>query len=127
MAIGDPAWCIRAALASPPFYSDRDARALALKLSARRLYERGYPLRLSDAFNPPELSSWMTDRLEFFAHALGRLERTDPLAYEAIVRYDLPATWPRGGRWCRALACSFEEAQQAAWRGWTAMAEWVSD
>jgi len=127
MAIGDRAWCDRAVVASAPFYTTPEASANALRGAARLLVERGHPPRLCERHSPQELSPWMIDRLIFFAVALGRLEQDDPLAAAAIQRYDLDDSWPRGGRWCRALACSFEDARNAAWRGWMKMAGWIRD
>ena len=127
MAIGDRAWCDRAVAASAPFYTTPEASADALREAARLLVKRGYPIRFCERHSPQELSPWMVDRLTFFAVALGRLELDDPLAAAAIQRYALDANWPRFARWCHPLACSFEDARNAAWRGWMKMAGWVRD
>jgi len=127
MAIGDRAWCDRAVATSAPFYSTPEASADALRSAARLLVKRGHPLRLCERSHAPELSPWMVDRLTFFAVALGRLEQEDPLAHAAIQRYDLNENWPRSARWCRPLACSFEDAREAAWRGWMKMVGWIRE
>ena len=122
MAIGDRAWRDRAEAASAAFYTTPEALAKALRDAARILVKRGEPFKLCQRHSPADLSPWMVDRLEVFAVALGRLEQEDPLAYATIQRYDLPDAWPRTARWCQPLACSFDEAREAAWRGWVKMA-----
>ena len=127
MAIGDRAWRDRAEAASAAFYTTPEALAKALRDAARILVKRGEPFRLCERSHAPDLSPWMVDRLEVFAVALGRLAHDDPLAHAAIERYDLPGTWPRSARWCRPLACSFDEAREVAWRGWIKMASVICE
>jgi hypothetical protein len=127
LIIGSERWRRRAAFASP-FYPDVQAYAAALKKAAQVLVQRGIPLRLCPYDAPSDFTDWLLNRLEFFAFALAKLERKDPLAHAAIVRYELRAgaRWPRNGQWCRALGCPMSEAREAAWRGWMAMTDWVS-
>jgi hypothetical protein len=127
LIIGSERWRRRAAFASP-FYPDVQAYAAALKKAAQVLVQRGIPLRLCPYDAPSDFTDWLLNRLEFFAFALAKLERKDPLAHAAIVRYELHETgrWPRNGQWCAPLGCSMEDARKAAWRGWCRMAAWVS-
>ncbi|KPJ51429.1 MAG: hypothetical protein AMJ38_00570 [Dehalococcoidia bacterium DG_22] len=102
-------------------HGELEAYAEALRSQVRSLVQRGYPLRLCPWHRPNDLAPWLIDRLEVFACALHKLQQDDPLAYHAIRYYDL-RRWPNNGQWCRRLGCSYQEARDAAWRGWLAMA-----
>jgi len=128
MTIGDATWRRRAQYASP-FYGDVEACAAALKKAVRSLVQRGYPLRLAEFHRPSDFHPWLIDRLNLFAIGLSSLHREDPLAYRAIMTYELRAgsRWPKNGQWCAGLGCSMQEAKDAAWRGWRRLAEWICE